>query len=314
MRNNERIKLLIGYDGSQFATAALDDLRRAGLPREAQAIILTVFERWLPPATGSQGPQNALLKSSVPGSPAIQTSAVAGAAPVTETLALALAAKSRLQEHFPGWEIGAEESSGSPAREILKKAEDWRPDLIAIGSQGHSGLGRFLLGSVSQKVANEAPCSVRVARGTAWKDGAPVRIVLALDGSACSEAAVRAVAARMWPVGSEVRLITVIDPSNAAAGTSNQRDGGKWVQEFLAEAAKTLRGLELVVSSKIEQGDPKHLIIVNAEEWGADCIFVGASCVQKPFQRFLLGSVATAVVSRAHCSVEVVRGGADRLV
>ena len=44
----EQMKLLIGYDGSQCANAALDDLRRAGLPREAQAIILSVFERWLP--------------------------------------------------------------------------------------------------------------------------------------------------------------------------------------------------------------------------------------------------------------------------
>lgn len=42
------MKLLIGYDGSQCANAALDDLRRAGLPREAQAIILSVFEQWLP--------------------------------------------------------------------------------------------------------------------------------------------------------------------------------------------------------------------------------------------------------------------------
>ena len=46
----EQMKLLIGYDGSQCAKAALDDLRRAGLPREAQAIILSVFERWLPNA------------------------------------------------------------------------------------------------------------------------------------------------------------------------------------------------------------------------------------------------------------------------
>jgi nucleotide-binding universal stress UspA family protein len=49
----EQMKILIGYDGSPCADAALDDLRRAGLSREAQAIVLTVFERWLPHAAGN---------------------------------------------------------------------------------------------------------------------------------------------------------------------------------------------------------------------------------------------------------------------
>ncbi len=43
----EKMRLLIGYDGSKFANAALDDLSRAGLPRDAEAIILTVSELWL---------------------------------------------------------------------------------------------------------------------------------------------------------------------------------------------------------------------------------------------------------------------------
>jgi nucleotide-binding universal stress UspA family protein len=309
------MKLLIGYDGSQCANAALDDLRRAGLPRDAEAIVLSVSEFWLP-----HNPANNTLPVSPPdrapaGLSKSGAAAVTGAKPVTEARSFAMEAKRRLQVHFPQWEINAEESSGSPAREILKKADEWSPDLIAVGSQGRSGLGRFLLGSVSQKVANEAHCSVRVARGTAWKDGAPVRILLALDGSACSAAAVHAVATRMWPLGSEVRLITVVDPSNAATDSSAVRgDGREWVEEFVQEAAKKLRGLDLVVSTRIEAGDPKQLIIVSAEEWGADCIFVGASCAQTPFEKFLLGSVATAVVSRAHCSVEVVRAAADLLV
>lgn len=319
----EQMKLLIGYDGSQCANAALDDLRRAGLPREAQAIVLTVFEQWLPQGSGNNVAQAALVKSAPAGSTPIRMSAITSAEPVTETRALALEAKSRLQAHFPGWDIKAEESSGSPAREILKKADDWEPDLIAVGSQGRSGLGRFLLGSVSQKVANEAQCSVRVARGTVWKDGAPVRILLALDGSHGSGAAVHTVRTRMWPPGSEVRLTTVVDPQNvpimtqlvpsAARGVASAVHR-EWVQELVDAAAKNLRGSELIVSSKIEEGDPKRLIIANAEEWGAECIFIGASCARNSFEKFLLGSVATAVVSRAHCSVEIVRAGKDLFV
>ena len=42
-------KILIGYDGSECADAALDDLSRAGLPPDAEAQILSVAEVWLPP-------------------------------------------------------------------------------------------------------------------------------------------------------------------------------------------------------------------------------------------------------------------------
>ena len=312
----EQTKLLIGYDGSQCANAALDDLRRAGLPREAQAIILSVFEQWLPHAGHNNLSALTSGASRSNGVTPLQTAGT-GAEKITETRALALDAKLRLQAHFPDWDIKPEESSGSPAREILKRAADWGPDLIAVGSQGCSGLGRFLLGSVSQKVANEARCSVRVARGTAWKEGAPVRILLALDGSPGSDAAVEAVRWRMWPPETEVRITTVIDRSNGPILTQlvSSAGGGvpstahrEWVQEFIDSAAKKLRGAELIVSSKVEEGDPKSLIIANAEEWGAECIFVGASYAHSSIERLLLGSVATAVVSRAHCSVEIVRG------
>ncbi|HKZ78990.1 MAG TPA: universal stress protein [Pyrinomonadaceae bacterium] len=320
----ELIKLLIGYDGSVCANAALDDLRRAGLPRKAEAVVLTVSEFWLPHASETSIAQTTPSGLAPMGLSQTKRSAASSAQPVTEARALAQEGKRLLQAHFPGWKIKAEESSGSPAHEILKKAEEWAPDLVAVGSQGHSRLGRFLLGSVSQKIVNEAHCSVRVARGTAWKDGSPVRILVGLDGSWASSAAVQSISMRMWPPASEVRLITVVDPPTAGVGSPRHGSARKdisgsvagapvWVQEFVETATKKLRAAELVVSSKIEEGDPKQLIVANAEEWGAECIFIGASC-RRQFEQFLLGSVATAVVSRAHCSVEVVRDRADLIV
>lgn len=43
------MKILIGYDGSDCAEAALDDLMRAGLPESAEAHIMSIAEVWLPP-------------------------------------------------------------------------------------------------------------------------------------------------------------------------------------------------------------------------------------------------------------------------
>jgi len=70
--------------------------------------------------------------------------------------------------------------------------------------------------------------------------------------------------------------------------------------------AAPLRTRGLTVSSVIKEGDPKHVLLDEAERWGADCIFVGARGLSR-VERFLLGSVSAAVAARAHCSVEIVR-------
>lgn len=314
----KEIRILIAYDGSPCADAALDDLKRAGMPRNAEVVILTVSEIWLRASSTcdvqSAQPSSSISTFTKSRSPQIQTAV--GVTPLSEARGLALKAKARLEKHFPAWAIEAEESCGSPSREILKRAESFKSDLIVVGSQGHSALGRFLLGSVSQVVVNEARCTVRVSRGTAWKDGSPVRILIGLDGTTSSELAVSAVAARVWPSGSAVRLITVVDPGNGAlAESSRGKDSPastathrEWIDSFMKPATKKLRATHLSVSKRIDEGDPKRLLIADAEEWGADSIFLGASSAQV-LERFLLGSVATAVVARAHCSVEVVRGG-----
>jgi hypothetical protein len=102
----------------------------------------------------------------------------------------------RLRTVFPAWDVRAEALVGSPASAILNTANEWKPDLIVVGSHGRSALGRFIMGSMSQKIVTEAHCSVRVTRGHGIDAGAPVRILLGFDGSFDSRAAVRTVASR----------------------------------------------------------------------------------------------------------------------
>ena len=180
----EQMRILIGYDGSSCADAALDDLRRAGLPRNAEVLMLAVNEVWLPAVSNNEpsGPrESSSSNSSIRESRPPQTPVATAVAPVSEVGALTLAAKGRLQNRFSAWTINVEESSGSPAYELLKRAEELKSHLIVVGCHGRSELGGFLLGSISQKVVNEARCTVRVSRGTAWKDGSPVRIVIGMD-------------------------------------------------------------------------------------------------------------------------------------
>jgi nucleotide-binding universal stress UspA family protein len=292
---NKRLKILIAYDGSSCADAALADLTRARLPREAEAVVMTVAEQWLIPPRSYGMVETTFSKS------ASRT--------VAKAMSLARQAGERISSLFPSWKVQAEAASGSPARLVIEKADDWPADLIVVGSHGCSALSRSLLGSVSNKVVTEARCSVRVARGRTVLPGTPLRILVGVDGSPGSEAAVRAVSARMWPAGSEARVVAVLDEIAAPVSGRldwNDEDGRTWVSETLDTAARELRAKKLIVSSLTRNGDPRRILPREAKEWGADCIFVGAkelSCLD----RFLLGSVSAAVAARARCSVEVVR-------
>ena len=53
---------------------------------------------------------------------------------------------------------------GHPANDIIEEAEEWGADLIIIGAKGISGLKRLLLGSVAEAVAHHANCNVLIVR------------------------------------------------------------------------------------------------------------------------------------------------------
>jgi nucleotide-binding universal stress UspA family protein len=167
-------------------------------------------------------------------------------------------------------------------------------------------LGRMIPGSVSRKIATDAKCSVLVGRGSderrGEKNGSATRIIIGLDGSESSDHAARSVAARTWPSGSGVRLVTAL----LIAPGLNIDQQTERAKEAHRSAKALLRSAGLEVSSLIKINEPENLLIEEAEAWKADCIFVGARGLGG-VGRFLLGSVSTAVVSDAKCSVEIVR-------
>ena len=295
---NERMKILIAYDGSTCADDAINDLPRAGLPRDADALIVHIQERWLPPPSGYETAKEVFVSTNAVAAKPARDDEEPRAEAEGEHLKGLGRASQRLGSYFPEWKTETLPLKGSPAREIIRQAKEWNANLIVVGSHGCTESKRFALGSVSQKIVNEAACSVRVVRGQAWKDGSPNRLLIGLDGSHEAMAAVEEVARRMWTMGSEVRLVVARDASE---------NNYKWVRECLKDAKKLLEHAELAVTELIEKSDPKQIIVASAEEWGADCIFLGANDAENVYEDLLLGSVSTAVVSRAHCTVEIVR-------
>lgn len=289
-------KILVAYDGSDCARAALDDLRYAGLPATAQVQVVGILEAWLPPPSSWELAEGAVRASRE-----------------LDVLSQAQEAAVLLRSSFPGWDISVQEEMGSPASILLKIADDWQPDLLVVGSHGRSALGRFFLGSVSQKLVHEAHCSVRVARGRVQEPDTPLRLIVGLDGSPGAAAAVAAVAQRQWPAHTEVALVNAtwaaphlyVEPSASALSTWLAEEHAR-IATTLQEAQAKLAAVGLQVSRVMKQEDPKTLLCDEAERWGADCIFVGAKGVGK-LERLLIGSVSSAVAARASCSVEVVR-------
>jgi len=308
---SEKMKVLIAYDGSSHAKAALDELQRAGLPRVAEALIMSVADVFLPPAsrpTPELPPQV---------SAAVQQARSRAADALAEAQALAQQGQHEFLTSFPAWDVHAEACADSPAWAIIKKADAWRPDLIVVGSHGRSAVSRFLLGSVSQKVLTAAHCSVRVGRSPHQPVAAPLHLLIGIDGSPDAAAAVHAVARREWPAGSTAYLVTALDarmctamafmePSADIGTVVHNADATEWMSRTVETLAAPLRTRGLTVSSVITEGDPKHVLLDEAAQRGADCIFVGARGLSG-VERFLLGSVSAAVAAQAHCSVEVVR-------
>ena len=312
------MRILIGYDGSESADAALDDLRRAGLPREVEALIVSVSDGLVDPSSSI---------ADIAGSAATSRRVTSAIALVREQAAQALeeakefAAKAgnRVRSSFPDWKVQAVGLAGSPATELINKADEWKADLVVVGSQGRSALGRFMLGSVSKKVVTDSHHSVRVTRGTVKQNGdLPPKIMIGVDGSPEAEHAVRAVGMRVWPEGTEVRIIAVDDgtsparissvlPTAAAMISSSNEKVSEAARMMVEWAENELRAIGLQVSVAIEKGDPQRVLIEEARKWDADSIFVGGRKFSGAIERFRLGSVSTALVTKAHCSVEVVR-------
>jgi nucleotide-binding universal stress UspA family protein len=222
-----------------------------------------------------------------------------------------------LSEYFPLWKASFEICVGSPARELVNRAELSKANLLVVGSHGRSTLGRLVLGSVSSRVVAEAGCSVRVSKPR--QDGVqePIKIIVGVDGSPGSDAALDAVVRRHWPVETEVLLVTAVDtirptavgsliPQARSAAYEYNDEEMACAKQMQAAASARLNAAGLKVITLAVPGDPKHLLVDEASRWAADTIFVGARGLNS-VSRLLLGSVSTAVASRAYCSVEIVR-------
>ncbi len=137
-----------------------------------------------------------------------------------------------------------------------------------------------------------------------------MKVLIAVDSSPSSERVVEEAAARPWPVGSTFSVIQIVDIQRFARLPALIGDAKREADRTVHAAVEKLCRAGHAASSEVIMGYPRRAICDYAKEWHAELIMVG-SHGHGAIGRFLVGSVAQAILRIAPCSVEIVRAGTN---
>ncbi len=198
---------------------------------------------------------------------------------------------------------------GRPAETILDYTDEHGIDLVVMGTQGRTGLPRYVMGSVAERVLTLAEVPVVTTRAT--DDDQPVEgydeILVPTDGSDAAAEAVEHAVAIAEQSGGRVHAVHVVD-DGAVASTgipmpsevlSELDSAGEAATERVATRVRDA-GLDAV--SAVRKGRPAETLVTYAAEHDADLIAMG-KIGRTGLSRFLLGSTTEKVVRRADTPV-----------
>lgn len=214
------------------------------------------------------------------------------------------------------------------AEGILIEAQKWEADLITLGAQGMSAWEQLLLGSVSQAVAHNSTLPVCVVRPrAAGREGRPLRVLVAYDGSKGCAAAFGVAERLTLPADTQVFAMTVIESISAGTMPSwlltKARDAdaeamaASWAREHEEEKRQARDQLAEHMTkqpapfdkaeSLVAEGHAAEQILRTIAEREIDLVVLG-SHGKGMLERLLIGSTSSKVLAGAPCSVLMARG------
>jgi nucleotide-binding universal stress UspA family protein len=212
--------------------------------------------------------------------------------------------------------VGTRVHEGAAGATIVAMAKACRVDLVAVGSRGLGAYKGFLLGSVSDYVANYSRSSILLAK-TPPKGRR--RFLVALDDSAHAAAVVRWLGQLDLSEGTWIHLLKVFrsrkdfplpdeDDDAMEGGLSIGKfaawSGSRMVLEALCERKPESTGARVTV--EVRFGHEATEILASIRKFDPDLLILGAKGLHSP-PKWPLGSVAQALLDNAPCSVLVVR-------
>lgn len=217
---------------------------------------------------------------------------------------------------------------GNPTKSITKGADAWPADLVIVGSHERGPLERLFMGSVSKSVMHKANCSVLVARNLVETPTgcSPInKVMLAIDDSAYSKAAVDTVLSSKWPENTRFYILSVSSPMYSGFAYEPSAMAVNWALDYQEERHRDVEEMVHGVLRQFEdafgpgtvecgviEGHPEDVILKTARDWGAHLIVVGSHGRPDMAKRFL-GSVSQTVAMQADCSVQIVRSNAAQI-
>lgn len=225
----------------------------------------------------------------------------------------------KISSKLPALKMSHEVKFGDTRFVIINTAVADSAELIVMGSQGRTGVERFILGSVSCSVVEYAPCPVLIIKGEpeAWGDFE--RIFVAFDGSAYSHDAIDWTIDHHWAPNTKVHIVmTLPEFDTADAQNVSQVESGvlkaQWTiinakaMDMLKEAAEEIGrtvGRENVTIEALP-GDPRTELLKAATRFGANLIIMG-SRGRTGLTKFLLGSVSLHMANHSTVPIVIVR-------
>lgn len=323
------MNILFATDGSDSALAALDLLLRFPFPAHSEVRAITVIDRPDFPARLA-GILSAALTDDEP----VQTAEAQAAGTQAEDDRsdhrdeTDQATHQSVQAHLAlvserlraaGWSSSTEVRRGHPVDQICAAAEAWNADLVIVGSHGHTGIRRHILGSVSTGVLHYAHCSVLVIphpdlveQPTPSTEQA-LRVLLAHDASECADKALELCASLPAQGKMSFTVLRVLELVTLYRQDLHQQMSGAFqeekraAQEGLQRAAEKLRRAGSQVEIKLlEDSDPSRIILDTAAEQHSDLIVLGHKG-RSAIKRMLVGSVVGRIATHTPCALLTVR-------
>jgi nucleotide-binding universal stress UspA family protein len=140
-----------------------------------------------------------------------------------------------------------------------------------------------------------------------------MKILVGVDDSPHSQAALTWVKRMAWPAGTHVEIVSVARPVYAmmdVGGMSfmhaSEEGNTRFHEELAARVERDLKGAGLLTQAVVLQGDPREAIVQRARDAHADLVVVG-SHGRSGISKLMMGSVASHIVTHAPCNVLVVK-------
>ena len=308
------MNILVAVDDSQHSREAIQFVRSVEWPKKSQIYLLHVIEmKNAPPLVPSGGPSGWDRVIS-------QTRAKM----ITEAELFLEKTKKEIRKQSP-FTTQSLVVEGLPGAEILQVLKDYQVDLVILGTRGLSKVKRFLLGSTSDWVLRDAPCSVLLVRGKLSKvtrGKSAAKILLATDGSSGALSTVHMLGLLTFQTSPKVTVTHVVGKPTYLEGwywgkgkaefkqlteqllENAQRDGAS----HLDEISQRVQELNMDVKTVLAKGDPADEILKTAERVKAKLVMVGTKGFtgDKPIP---LGGVVRKIAHYAPCSVLITRPG-----